>query len=282
MTQAQIIEGPFRTPRNMAQTAKGSIHDDATASKLGFKGGTVAGSIHMDQFAPQLVEMFGEDWFKTGNLSMHFVQATVDEERVRAVAERDGDRAKLTMFNENGDLIAVGTARLGEDAQSELALRLKKQQAERQPTDLRILAAIKVGDEAKDIPVIVKRDDMEHRLETITEDLPLYRAKGVLAPSLAVHLAHHARSAVVASAGKVVGLFGALQVQHVNGPLTADTPYLARSKVYALSESPRTENVWYEITLAEKTAAGSAGRDIARVMFFLRFLKGSSEKWAKA
>lgn len=282
MAQAQLIEGPFRTPRNMAQTAKGSIHDDATASKLGFKGGTVAGSIHMDQFAPMLVEMFGEDWFKTGNLSMHFTQATVDEERVRAVAERDGDRAKLTMYNEAGDLIAVGTASLGEDPQSELAVRLKKQQAERQPTDLRILEAIKIGDEAKDIPLTVARADVDRRLETITENLPIYAAKGVLAPSLAVHLAHHARSAVVASAGKVVGLFGALQVQHVNGPLTADTPYLARTKVYALSESPRTENVWYEITIAEKKADGAAGNDVARVMFFLRFLKGSSEKWAKS
>ena len=38
----------FRQPRNSAAEVKGSIHDDATASKLGFRGGTVAGSIHMD------------------------------------------------------------------------------------------------------------------------------------------------------------------------------------------------------------------------------------------
>jgi len=280
MGQVQIIEGPFRAPRNMAQNEKGSIHDDSTASKLGFRGGTVAGSIHMDQFAPMMIEMFGADWFKTGNISMHFTQATVDGERVRAVAEREGDRAKLTMFNEAGDLIAVGTARLGEDAHSELAVRLKKQQTERVPNDLRILSALKVGDEAKDIAIALKRADAEERLKTITEELACYRADGILAPSLAVHLAHHARGAVVSSVGKTVGLFGALQVQHVNGPLTADTPYLARTKVYALSESPRTENVWYDVTIAEKTAAGAAGKDIARVMFFLRFLKGSSEKWA--
>ena len=50
----------FRSPRNSAAEVKGSIHDDATASKLGFRGGTVAGSIHMDQFVPGLLEIYGE------------------------------------------------------------------------------------------------------------------------------------------------------------------------------------------------------------------------------
>jgi len=39
------------TARNWsADAGEGSIHDDATAAKLGFRGGTVAGSIHMDQY----------------------------------------------------------------------------------------------------------------------------------------------------------------------------------------------------------------------------------------
>ena len=38
------LKGEFRTPRNLHQGAGGSIHNDATASKLGFKGGTVPGS----------------------------------------------------------------------------------------------------------------------------------------------------------------------------------------------------------------------------------------------
>jgi hypothetical protein len=42
MTAPEIL-GPFRSPRNISRTAgAGSIHDDATASKLGFKGGTSA------------------------------------------------------------------------------------------------------------------------------------------------------------------------------------------------------------------------------------------------
>lgn len=271
---AKIIEGPFRTPRNMAQNQKGSIHDDATASKLGFKGGTVAGSIHMDQFVPHLLALYGDEWFERGSISLHFMQATVDGENVRAVVEPGAERARLSMFNEAGDQICVGTASLGEDPRSELALRLEKQE-KAAPGALRILGKLKVGDEAKDIPLRISRADADARLETITENLPAYAgADPALPPSLAVHLAHGARTAVVGAAGKSVGLFGALQVQHLAGPLHPDTDYAGRTRVYALSESPRTENVWYEVTLARKD-----GADAARVMFFLRFMKASSPLW---
>jgi hypothetical protein len=114
-------------------------------------------------------------------------------------------------------------------------------------------------------------------METVTEPLAHYaRTPAVLAPSLCVHLAHGARGAVVGSAGASVGLFGALQVQHTNGPLLADTDYVASTHVHALSESPRTENVWYEVTVADTSA-----QEIARVMFYLRFMKASSPLWAE-
>jgi hypothetical protein len=48
MTADDTITGPVRSPRNLAATITGSIHDDATATSLGFRGGTVAGSVHMD------------------------------------------------------------------------------------------------------------------------------------------------------------------------------------------------------------------------------------------
>ncbi len=268
--------GPFRTPRNMAQEVKGSIHDDATASKLGLKGGTVAGSIHMDQFAPMLLDLYGEAWWNTGCLSLMFKQATVDREEVRAVVRPGEPRSRLTMFNQPGDLIAEGTASLlAPDTESELSKRLPAQEPAK-PGALRILAAIKVGDEAKDIPVEISAEGARRRLETITEPLSAYDGEhGILPPSLAVGLAHQARGAVVGSAGKSVGLFGALEVQHLAGPLRAGTPYLARTKVKQLSESPRTENVWYDVTLADK----ASGQDVANVLFMLRFMKASSPLW---
>lgn len=267
--------GPFRTPRNTAQEIKGSIHDDATASKLGFKGGTVAGSIHMDQFVPALLDLHGDAWFETGGLSLMFKQATVDGEAVRAVVAPGAERAALTMFNEAGALICEGTANLGGDAGSELARRLKAQEPPATGA-LRILAALKVGDEAADIPLSVAPEALAKRLETITEMLPAYGPDSlILPPSMAVVLAHGARAFVVGSAGKAVGLFGALEVQDLAGPLKAGVDYLGRTRVHALAESPKTEAAWYDVTIADK----ASGRDIARVMFFLRFMKGSSPLW---
>src|SRR5437763_15468696 len=141
--------GAFRQPRNSAAEVKGSIHDDATASKLGFKGGTVAGSIHMDQFVPGLVEIYGDRWFETGAMSLYFTQATVDSEAVRATIEPGEDRARLTMHNEAGAQICEGTASLGHDPGSELARRLETQ-TPAEPGSLRILKAMRIGDEQRE------------------------------------------------------------------------------------------------------------------------------------
>ncbi|HXZ86850.1 MAG TPA: hypothetical protein VEI82_15315, partial [Myxococcota bacterium] len=77
-----ILAGELRAARNGAAEQKGSIHDDATATKLGFRGGTVAGSVHMDQFPPLLLRVFGPRFFEHGALSLYFVNATVDREPV--------------------------------------------------------------------------------------------------------------------------------------------------------------------------------------------------------
>jgi len=45
MSDQPIFEGPFRKLINTAADRKGSIHDDAEARKLGFRGGFVPGSV---------------------------------------------------------------------------------------------------------------------------------------------------------------------------------------------------------------------------------------------
>jgi hypothetical protein len=58
--------GPVRRPHNRYLELPGSIHNNEVASKLGFRGGTVAG-VHMDQFVPLLLDAFGPAWFETGS-----------------------------------------------------------------------------------------------------------------------------------------------------------------------------------------------------------------------
>ena len=268
--------GVFRKPRNSAAEAKGSIHDDATASKLGFKGGTVAGSIHMDQFVPGLLALYGDAWFETGAISLYFTQATVDSEAVRATIEPGAERARLTMHNEAGAQICEGTACLGHDPRSELARRLETQ-TPTEPSDLRILKAMTIGDEHHHLPVRIEPDHLAKYLERITEPLPAYADDQVLSPAQIVHMAHMTRKAVLAKAAQPsVGLFGALEVEQFAGPLRAGVDYVARTKTLKFSESPRTENVWYEVIFTGK----DGGPDLGRVLYLLRFMKGSSPLWA--
>src|SRR6516225_3910300 len=86
--ESNVIAGPVRRPRNPSAHVQGSIHDDATATALGFRGGTVAGSIHMDQFPPLLVEAFGQGWFDTVGLPLYFRHATPDGDPVHAFVGR--------------------------------------------------------------------------------------------------------------------------------------------------------------------------------------------------
>src|SRR6516225_7694994 len=142
-----VLEGPVRKPRNLAAGVAGSIHDDATATSLGFRGGTVAGSIHMDQFPPLALRAFGDGWFEDGSLSLYFRHATTDGEPVRAFIERPPrqrdvqTRAWATTTDDV--VVAEGTAGRGQPAETS-ALRSRDLRAV-DPTQLRILAGIKPG-----------------------------------------------------------------------------------------------------------------------------------------
>jgi hypothetical protein len=260
----------------MAQEIKGSIHDDATASKLGFRGGTVAGSIHMDQFVPGLISIYGDAWFETGSISLYFTQATVDAEKVRATIEAGAERVRLSMHNEAGALICEGTATVGRDPQSELARRIEAQ-TPAELAALRILRDMRIGDEHHDLPVRIEPEALARAQETLTEPLPAYRDNQILPPSHLVRLAHITRAEVMKNAARPsVGLFGALEVEQLAGPLRAGVDYLARTRVLKLTESPKTENVWYEVVFTD----ARGGPDLGRVLYLLRLLKGSSPLWA--
>lgn len=275
----ELMTGEFRAPHNGFQAAPGSIHNDEVASKLGFKGGTVPGSVHMDQFAPMLMELYGRAWFETGDISLHFTQATVDKEEVQAVVQPGEPRARLQMFNRAGQQICVGTASpKARDAGSEIARRMADQ-TDADRARLRIYADIHVGDTTADIPMRVDRASYDTSLGRITERLAMYDAEGVLSPAHAIRLAHMSRPFVLAkSKAPYVGLFGALEVRYLAGPLFADHDYVGRTTMLKITESPKTENVWYDVDIADK----ATGKDVASVTFMIRAMKPSSPLWAEA
>ena len=53
-------------------------------------------------------------------------------------------------------------------------------------------------------------------------------------------------------------------------------PYKVRAKVLALTESPKTENVWYRAWAADP----ATGEDVCSMLMYLRYMKASSKHYA--
>jgi hypothetical protein len=77
--------------------------------------------------------------------------------------------------------------------------------------------------------------------------------------------------------GRTVGLFGAIELRNINGPVLVEYPYRVTGSIVALGQSPKTEYMWFETALDEK-----AGKRIAEMRMLLRFMKASSPKYQDA
>ncbi|MEX0785311.1 MAG: hypothetical protein WD939_01620 [Dehalococcoidia bacterium] len=274
--------GPLRAPANAGRGTKGNIHSDADAQKLGFRGGLVAGSIHMEQFAPLLVHAFGEAWMQRGTLSLYFLTPTLHGEEVRAVVgmpPAGATDAQVEAWAEKpgGERICEGTASIGNPSEPSA---LHARQLARHPShELRILAEARAGDEFPIVDTSVAQKIIDERLEVITESMPWYtdaerwggavpttvnQVNALIAPANA-YLAEHRAGAI--------GLYGAIELRNVSGPMLGDTTYRAGGTLLHVGETPKTEYIWFD------TWADLDGQRIAEMRMMLRFMKASSPKY---
>lgn len=275
------ITGEWRRPVNTAAHQKGGIHDDDTATDLGFRGGTVAGAIHMEQFPPLLLEMFGADFWQTGTLSMYFRSATVDREPVRCLTtepERVGNirRTNVWMEKEDGTIVASGTASCGgHDEKSELRRKLE---SIRPISELRILKNLKVGARCEDQRCFVENSFLDAQLGVITEPLSCYKTSNefsgrVLPVTQVVRAFDPPEVALITEVEPpFVGLYGAIEIEFINGPVLAETEYKGCGEIVGLSDSPQTEILWRDSILM-------TDKPIARMLKMDRLMKNSSPRW---
>jgi hypothetical protein len=277
-----VLSGPYRAPRNLAANQRGSIHDDATAQKLGFRGGTVAGSIHMEQFPPLMLHMFGPRWFETGTLSCYFRNATTDREPVRTLADApaaaENAQTRIWMERDDGTLVLEGTASAGAPAQPSW-LRAKLDER-REPGEQRMLARLQPGDETRPVIARVTEAEARPRLRAITEPLGWYEGSSpwggaILNPGLLVHLLVHAQEGMQLDRAGAVGLYGAIEVRHINGPAFMEHDYEVGGKILAVGQTPKTEYIWYESTARNRGDPAP----VADMLMMLRFMKASSQHW---
>jgi hypothetical protein len=291
---SDVISGPVRCPRNLAANIAGSIHDDETATALGFRGGTVAGSIHLDQFTPLLLQAFGQRWFETGTLSLYFRHATTDGEAVRAFVERPlagvlepQVRAWMTTAPDDsrdaGQLVAEGTAAAG-DPRAPSALH-ERDLRPVDPAELRILKALSAGDELGDVRAAVNAERQRSTIDrgAMTEPLDWYVGQSpwggpIAAPSSVVGLLYSELLAETRAAlGEHVGLFGAIEIRFRAGPVFLDREYRVTGEVAAVSQTPKTEVLWFD-----SRALDDRDQPVAGMRMMLRQMKQSSPLYSDA
>ena len=187
------IAGPWRNPHQMLASQEydshASIHDDSTARKLGFRGGTIEGPTHFSQFVPLCERLWGNAWFETGCISARYCNPCFEGDEVQAIAARPAsatDQADSRMVKRDGVEVLVGTVSVGRDGPATaLDKRLRGLKSLADPV---ILRDVKVGVKTK--PQMVRMDfdqnmgallpfSLNQKLAVITEPSPLYRHEGV-------------------------------------------------------------------------------------------------------
>lgn len=280
-----VVKGPFWPGINWsADAGAGSIHDDDTAAELGFRGGTVAGDVHMNQFPATLIKVFGDRWFEHGNLSLSFKNATVDRERVRVCVESPAagaDQTRVWMERDDGLLVCAGTAGVGDIENAELRARDLRPC---DPAELKILRSVEPGMSLGDLSMVVDPTKQFERYDKglISDSLSIYREPGrwdgvVAAPCTFVEYFWGPQTQLLRpSVGDAVGLFGAIEIGTANGPLLLEHEYRVRSHVVCVGQSPKTEYLWFD-TIAGKADGGEL---VATFRMMLRFMKASSGEYA--
>ncbi|BCW88570.1 hypothetical protein sos41_17110 [Alphaproteobacteria bacterium SO-S41] len=256
------LTGPWRGPRQMlaAQEYGGhaSIHDDATAQKLGFKGGTIEGPTHFSQVVPLGVKLWGERFLSEGNISAHYRNACFEGDKVRAlvtVPEVGATQAELRLEREDGVEVLKGTIGVGGGDTSALTTRLSGLPA---PHMLVVLRDVRVGMKTPRQSVTMGADQnmgalypfsLSQKLERITENSPWYASgenpfgRAIVPFEMVSVLLNHVGSSFPVK-GPAVGLFADQEIRMVKGPLFVGAPYEIEREVVGLSESKRTESMW--------------------------------------
>ncbi|MCP3471521.1 hypothetical protein NLM33_14405 [Bradyrhizobium sp. CCGUVB1N3] len=265
--------GPWRRPRQMLQAqvydAHASIHDDATAQKLGFKGGTIEGPTHFSQFAPLGARLWGRTWFETGCLSAHYRNACFEGEEVQAILSKPlpgTSQCQIQMVKRDGTEVLRGSATVGDP---QVATALEARLTELKPlADPVILRDVKVAQTSRRQTVRMGLDQnmgdlypfsLRQKLAVITENSPFYSSgenpwrKAIIPMEmLSVLLQYRAKDDPLPSKGPAVGLFADQEIRLIKGPLFVDEDYEVEREVVALSGSRRTESAWVKTRVFDK------------------------------
>lgn len=274
------VFGGWREPRNLWKNLKTSIHDDSVAQKVGMRGGTIPGTIHLSLFPPVMLKVFGDHWFEKGSLSLYYTFATTDQEKVRAVITQPPEgatniqiEAKIEM--PDSKIVAKGTVSVGEPKERSYLQSLDLKNSN--PEDLRILSDFKPGYEFEPRDLLITQEQVDKGLAAITDHLDYYKGKspwgcGILSPTAMNRVMALGAELTATRTLNAVAFYGATEIQNINGPVKVGVPYKVSGNLICVGASSKTEYFWYDSILEEK----GSGKQVAKMRHMNRFMKASS------
>ena len=267
------ITGPVRAPKQMLADQEydghASVHDEATADKLGLAGAPIEGPTHFSQFDPIGVRLWGEKWFEQGCISSHFENMVIEGETVEPFATTSQSQvARIGAVKGDGNSVLSGTLTCGPDhGETELDKRLA---GLKEPGELHIVDQLIVGQRSEPKRVTMAADEhnghlypfsLNDKLKVITEpslwystnDTPWGRA--IIPTEMASVLAHKV-GGVGTVRGPAVGLFIDLEVRLVDGPLFVDHEYEIVHEIVGVGQSRRVESWWTRTYISDPITGG--------------------------
>ena len=270
------LTGPWRSPRQMLAEQvyddHVSIHDDATAKRLGFRGGAIEGPTH-------------------------FSHPAFEGEEVQAIMSRPPAVARETdvlMVKRDGAEVLQGTASIA-GARGPTALERRLAQGLPPLQDPVILADVRIGMKTGRQRVRMDFDrtmgalypsSLRRKLAVITEPSWLYdpgtaresRWGRAVVPfeMLSVLFQYSSRDDGFPMRGPAVGLFADQEIRLVEGPLLVAEDYELEREVVAMSASRRTESLWVRTSVMRP----GTDRIVAVMLLNLASLKDSYAPYA--
>lgn len=243
-----------------------TIHDDSTASALGFQRGTIEGPTHFSQLTPGLLAAWGPAFFEAGRISVHYRSPAYEDDRLRAeVAPGEDGAATVSVCKQDGSTILTGTADVHHAlTRTEVAKRLA---AHREPQSRSVLDRVHVGDISAAETVRIDFDrapgpaypfTLSEKLAAITEPSPWYEPDGsspwgkpVLPFEMISVLLQYTSDSAFDVRPHAVGLFLDQEIDVVRGPVHPEQDYRLEREVLAFSSSSRTESYWVRSALTD-------------------------------
>lgn len=263
MSDPGRYEGRWRTLPNLARDIVDSIHDDARARELGFRGGFVPGSTVVEALMPAILDRYGKRWFEGGWYDLKFIAPVYVDDEVRELAElaaADGDAEDapiaLSLVTRDGRLACGGRAGLGTEVPWQ-------PQMDGQRGGERAFPHLALGTKAEEREFTVEVGDYSAELAAAGNDSPWFRESspwgGAIVPPIGLFRQSRRMQALPLGEGvRPPGINADFQIV-MERPVFAGETYRVRNR---LADKGVSRRCWFRAV--EFDVADAAGRRCAR------------------